>query len=390
MSDLIVIGGGVVGLSVAWEAARRGWKTTLLERDQIGRGASWAGAGILPPGPGQGADHPLDALARRARELHAQWAVELRERTGIDNGFRPCGGLYLTDTPGEAAALGAAAITWEEEGWRFERWSAAEVMQHYPSLRGVKGCEGLRGAIWFPDEAQLRNPHHLRALEMACRDAGAQLVEQAEVQGLEARVAGGWGVRTSAGEFAAARVCLCGGAWSRLIGAQLGLPLEIVPIRGQMLLYRFESRPFSCVLNVGPRYLVPRDDGHVLVGATEEEAGFEIATTHDGLMGLKAFAERWLPGAVGVEPVASWAGLRPGSVDGFPYIGSVAAHPGLFVASGHFRAGLSLSPATAELVVDLMEEREPRMDPLPFRPERGLHRRERADGMKLGGVIGPR
>jgi len=373
-----VIGGGVIGLSVAWEATRRGLSTLLLERDLVGRGASWAGAGILPPSPGLGADHPLDELARRSRLLHAEWAQRLQERTGIDNGYRPCGGLYLSDTPGEAAALAAAAMTWDEEGWELERWDSKTVIQRFPALKDLLGVERLRAAIWFPGEGQLRNPHHLRALAAACRADGVRLIEQAEVQRIEPAERGGWKVSTSMGEWRAERICLCGGAWSRLIGGALELPLEIVPIRGQMLLYRFDAPPFSCVLNVGSRYVVPRDDGHVLVGATEEEAGFEVATTSEGIEGLRQFADRWLPGARASQPIASWAGLRPGSVDGFPYIGSVATHPGLWVAAGHFRAGLSLSPGTAELVVDLIEQREPRVDPLPFRPERGLHRRESA------------
>ena len=370
MQDLIVIGGGVVGLSVAWEAARRGLKVLVLERDRLGKSASWAGAGILPPPAGPGATHPLEVLGRRAWHLHAEWAELLPQASGIATGYRQCGGLYLSDRPGDAAALSAVAMAWEEEGWNFELLTDRQRRDRFPELEASAGIEKVLRSLWAPQESQLRNPRHLQALVAACRAAGVTLLERTEIDRLEQR-AQGWSVRSAEGSWQADQVCVAGGAWTRSVIASLGIVVDIVPIRGQMALYQFDRPPFDYVMNVGPRYIVPRDDGHVLVGSTEEEAGFDISTTDEGLAGLREFALRWLPEAAQREPLRTWAGLRPSAVDGFPYIGLVPRADGLSLAAGHFRAGLTLSPATAEMLVDLITGKTPQIDPTPFSPARG-------------------
>ncbi|HAN97092.1 MAG TPA: glycine oxidase ThiO [Planctomycetaceae bacterium] len=368
--DLIVIGGGVVGLSIAWEGARRGLKVRVLESGELGRAASWAGAGLLPPPPGPGAIHPLDALGRRAAELHPSWARELTAATGIDTGFRRCGGLYLADLPGEAASLAAIERTWLDEGWRIEPLSPDAVRRRHPEIAAAAGGADIRRALFAPEESQLRNPRHLKALAEACRRAGVELHERAPVERLEADDVQATAI-VDGERQRAARICVAAGAWSKRLAEPLGLKVEVMPIRGQMLLYRFPEPPLRTIVNVGPRYLVPRDDGHLLVGSTEEEAGFDASTTAEGLAGLERFARRWLARLDDRPPIASWAGLRPGSVDGQPYVGPAPGLDRIWLATGHFRSGLTLSPATAELVIDLMTGTAPQVDPGPFLPRRG-------------------
>lgn len=366
--DLIVIGGGVVGLSVALEAATRGARVGVVDRVGPERQASWAGAGIIPAPPGPRASQPLDALFRRASELHQQWSLRLREQTGIDNGYRCCGGLLIADSAGEAASLSANQALWTDEGFEFEAFSKESAAARFVELTSAPAWTKVKRVIWTPGEAQLRNPWHLQALKAACVKMKVEL-HAGEVVGLQ-KNNGVWCAETASERFESRDVCIASGAWSRLVAQLTGFSLEIVPIRGQMLLYRFPQPPFSQIVNVGPRYFVPRADGHVLVGSTEEEAGFDASTTDEGLGLLETFARQWLPIAEDQKPLMSWAGLRPASIDGHPVIGEIGHQSRLFVAAGHFRNGLTLSPATAERVVNAMEGKTS-PDAVAFRPERG-------------------
>jgi glycine oxidase len=144
----------------------------------------------------------------------------------------------------------------------------------------------------------------------------------------------------------------------------------MLPVRGQMLLYKLDAAPFAAVVNEGTRYLVPRTDGHVLFGATIEEVGFDTSTTESGIANLIEHATSLLPQLTEDRLVKTWAGLRPGTFDGFPYIGPLSHSSNLFVATGHFKAGLHLSPGTAEIVADLVEQKTPSIDLRPFAPSR--------------------
>jgi glycine oxidase len=370
--NTIVVGGGVVGLSIAWELAKRDLQVTVLERANLGKAASWAGAGILPPPPGPGADHPLDELARRSSALHPVWANQLQDCTGINTGYQNCGGLYLAHRPGEVASLSANVASWRDEGLELEEWSVDHLIQREPHLRHAADRGKTKRTFWVSGESQLRNPRHLKALQRACEVSGVRLCPQTPVQSIQ-RHGKEWRIDTPDGTCIAEQVCIASGAWTALVTESIGVMPDIVPIRGQMRLYQTDTRLLNSILNEGPRYLVPRSDGLLLAGSTEEDAGFDASTTPAGLESLQSFAESWLPQLTPKRCIRSWAGLRPGSVDGFPYLGSVPEHPGLFVAAGHFRNGLYLSPATAEFMADLMTGQKPGFDIAPFSIGRGLH-----------------
>ena len=167
-------------------------------------------------------------------------------------------------------------------------------------------------------------------------------------------------------EVVAHTIVLCGGVWSGQAAEDFGLKMSLVPIRGQMLLYRLPAPPFRSVINEGHRYFVPRDDGHVLVGSGEEEVGFQKGTTPECLAMLAQWAEGLLPDIAAMEPVKCWSGLRPATFDGFPIIGKVPDAANLFVASGHFRSGVHLAPATAQLIADLIEHKPTQVDASSF------------------------
>jgi glycine oxidase len=368
MPGCLIIGGGVIGLSLAYELARRRWQVRLLDRGRLGREASWAGAGILPPANAATALHPLEKLRALSNDLHAEWSQRLLSETGIDNGFRRCGGLYLARSNGEAAALAAMHETLQEERIACRRLSAAELMTLEPGLERLASSGELRAAYELPDECQLRNPRHLQALAAACAKLGVEIHEQCEVNDVgQSNALSGRSMAPSDADA----VVLTAGPWTQQLLARESVSTGIFPVRGQMVLFHCERPPFRRVLNEGPRYLVPRDDGYVLAGSTEEEAGFDKSTTTEAIAELTQFAVNLVPALSKAVIEQTWAGLRPASFDGFPYIGRVPGLENVFTAAGHFRSGLQLSPGTAVVLADVLEGRTPAIDLTPFRVSRG-------------------
>ena len=370
-SDVVIVGGGVIGLSIAYALAREGHCPTVLDRREPGREASWAGAGLIPPvGDPDTAhptakSHPLVALRSWSARLYPDWAAALHDETGIDPGFRRTGGVDVAWTDREDEALRAAAGQWRAEGIACERIPPGEFARVEPALNPE-----LRSVYYLPDRAQVRNPRLLRALVEAASRRGAALephrgAERFMIEG--GRIVA---VRTTAGEIPCGLAIVAAGAWSGGLLEPAGVRVPTPPIKGQIVLLKGDRPLLRRVVEHGKNYLVPRDDGRILVGATEEDTGFDARPTVLGARGLLDEALRLCPvlGRAAVE--MTWAGLRPGSVDTRPYIGPAPGIENLIVATGHKRAGLQLAPATAELVVDLVLRRPPRLDLAPFRPDR--------------------
>ncbi len=366
MIDVLIIGGGVIGLSLAWELARRGSRVQIIDRGEPGREASWAGAGILPSAS-RVSTHPYERLCALACDLHPQWAAQLRDLTGIDTGYQRCGGWYLARTYGERAALAAWANLAHDDGMPIEHVPIDEMSAREPGLNlgGGNGWK-IQDVYLDPDEAQLRNPRHLRALVAACRQAGVEVIPQ--VEAAEAVIGAGQisEVQTKRGALRARQYCFTAGAWTGKLLGRLGVAVSVLPIRGQMVLFRCERPPIARIVNEGPRYLVPRDDGRLLAGSTEEEVGFDKRTTEVGLADLTAFARKLVPALAGAQIERTWAGLRPGSFDGLPYMGRLPGLANACVAAGHFRAGLYLSPAVAVVMSQLLRGEVPQIDLTPF------------------------
>ena len=370
-TDFLIVGGGVVGLSIAYELAQHDVSVRLIDRQYMGREASWAGAGILPPANRASAAHPYDHLCGFASELHADWAAALTEETGIDTGYRQCGGIYLARSAGESAALVGQVAEWSEQGITTTRLALEQLADLEPGLASALRNTPRYSAYLVPGESQLRNPHHLQALQSACRQRRVNLVPDAEATECVVEHGRIQSVATNRGHFSAANICLASGAWSRLLLEKLDVANGILPIRGQMVLLRCDRPPLRHILNQGPRYLVPREDGLVLVGSTEEEVGFDKQTTDEVITELTKFASELVPELAAAQVEQSWAGLRPGSFDGFPYLGKIPGLDNAYVAAGHFRSGLFLSPATAVVMSELMRGVPTSIDLDTFRVGRG-------------------
>lgn len=370
MDDVLIVGGGVIGLSLAWELAGRGVRVHVLERGEPGREASWAGAGILPPANEETARHPYDRLAGLSHRLHPGWARRLLEETGVDNGYRVTGGWRVARDETAAKALEEMAADWRRRQIRLEPVALEEVRRMEPALTEAGRAAKLAAAWLAPDEAQIRNPRHLKALAAACRMRGAGITAGVAVHGFRIRGERVAGVETSTGVVEAGAVCVCSGAWSQTLLAALGATVRIEPVRGQIVLLDCEAPTLRRIVNEGPRYLVPRPDGRVLVGSTEERAGFDKRTTAAGVEGLLRFALELAPGLKGAAVERTWAGLRPGTADGLPCLGAAPGWENAYICAGHFRGGLALSPGSAVVMADSVCGQVPPLDLTPFAADR--------------------
>ena len=369
--DCIVVGGGVIGLSLAWVLGQQGVRVLVIDRQEVGRGTSWAGVGIFPPANMNTARDPIDKLRAKSHVLHAEWAEKLQSTTGIDTGYRRCGGIYLALSRGEQAALIGQANYWQEYGIESHRLESDSLAEIEPALESIAQSPRLLSAWLLSDEALLRSPDHLLALRMACQQQGVKFQESCEIQDLVATEGKIDRIVSSAGDFQADNYCLTAGAWTRLLLDQLGISSGIYPVRGQVLLYKLPQQIFTRVVNEGNRYLVPRDDGHILVGSNEEEVGFQLGNSKTVVDLLRNWAEGVLPALKDQPIIRTWSGLRPASFDSFPYIGKLPGLANGFIASGHYRSGLHLSCATATELANLVLEKPTQLDLAPFSPGRG-------------------
>jgi glycine oxidase len=363
--QIVIVGGGVIGLSIAYALAREGVVPTVLDRQELGREASWAGAGLIPPDAERAPAHPTIALRAWSARLYPQWTAGLHDETGIDSGYRRTGGVDVAWTDLEATALRSTAGRWLAEGVTFERLAPRDYARVEPALD-----PGLEAVYFLPDRAQVRNPRLLRALMAAVTRRGGRLRPWHGAQGFEVRDGRVTGVHTAAGTLPCGLVVMAGGAWSGQLLEPIGVHAPTPPIKGQIVLLRADRPLIHRIVEYGKNYIVPRDDGLILVGATEEHAGFDTQPTARAARDLLSCARRLCPSLSQAQVEATWAGLRPGSFDTRPYIGVAPGLANLIVATGHGRAGLQLAPATAEIVTDLVLGRQPRLDIGPFRLDR--------------------
>jgi len=358
--DILIVGGGVIGLTAAYFLAREGVRVEMVDKGDFGTEASWAGAGILPPGNPAHARTPFDQLRAHSAALFPILSADLRERTGIDNGYLRSGGLEFVGQSDHAGAQ-----EWRGDGIVAEDLDEAAAVRAEPAL-----AAGLGPAVFLPDMAQVRNPRHLKALCAACATYGVRFRPYCPVQGFERSGRRITCVTTAAGNLAADRFLVTAGAWTSALLEPLGWKLGIRPVRGQIVLLQTGTPLLRHILLWGARYVVPRPDGRVLVGSTEEDAGFAKRTTAEAICDLLHLARTLVPALAGAHLERSWAGLRPGSPDGLPYLGPAPDLDNLAVAAGHFRAGIQLSPGTALVLRELLLGQKPTIELAPFRLDR--------------------
>ncbi|MDA0833078.1 MAG: glycine oxidase ThiO [Planctomycetota bacterium] len=365
LSDVIVIGGGVIGLSIAYELAGQGIHVSVFDQGAMGQESSWAGAGMLPPARSyRGA--PADVQLRAAsHELWPIWSARLREETGLDNGFRKCGAVELACDDTSARRLSALITSWQDAGIATEQLTKQRAAELEPAL-GADFCD----AYSIPEFCQVRNPRHLKVLVAACHQRGVNLFPGVPAFGWERSGDRILAVQTVKGRFEAGQFVVASGAWSSTLLSALGCHLPLEPIRGQIVLLSTKPDLINRVIEVEKCYLVPRGDGRILIGSTEERVGFLKQNTSQAIAELIDFGRRLVP-ALGQAAVERfWAGLRPGTADGLPYLGTIPGYENAFVAAGHFREGLHLAPVTAELLSQMMRHEKSTLPWEAFRCDR--------------------
>jgi glycine oxidase len=349
-ADVAIIGGGVIGLTIARALRQRGVREVMLiERGRPGAEASWAAGGILAPQVE--ADHADDffRLACASRDLYPAFAAALKEETGIDVELDRSGTLCLGFTPKE-----------EEELRRRYEWQASVGLQvewlSGDEARRLEPCisANVASALRLPNDFQVENRRLVEALVKANERLGVQLTTDCAVSALLIEDEKVRGVETSSGFVAAPIVVVAAGAWSSLIDSWgLSLPpIQVEPVRGQMLCFAARPQIAQHVIYSARGYLVPRCDGRVLAGSTVEHVGFDKQVTDDGIKAIKAMALEIAAAIAGLPLVDSWAGFRPRAKDDLPVLGPREEVEGLFYATGHYRNGILLAPVTGERIAD--------------------------------------
>jgi glycine oxidase len=336
-ADVMIIGGGIVGLSIAVELQSRGYRVRVLTREPQ-EAAAHAAAGMLAP---QAEEIPPGAmldLCLLSRSLYPSWTAKLTALTGLETGYWGCGIL----APRYSAPVSLS------KSWQ----SRSELLIHQPELSAE-----VAGGYWFPADGQVDNRLLYRCLQVAARQLDVEVLTGITVESITATKQVDR-LHTSAGIMQADRYILATGAWSQQL-----LPVPVVPRKGQLLALQVplaEPLPLQTVLFGSDIYIVPRQDGRIVIGATSEDVGFTGSNTIAGVEGLLTRAQRLYPPLAAYPTIEKWWGFRPATPDELPILGD-SPYQNLTLATGHYRNGILLAPATAKIVADELDNRHSKL-----------------------------
>lgn len=356
--DITIIGGGIIGLLTARELIKAGATVTIIEKNELGRESSWAGGGILLPLYPWRQPDAISRLVIQSLKLYPALASQLTDETGIDPEWNPCG-LLIVKNPDITAAVtwcDANAIVYRPAGEDF--FNMLNTMPDQP--------------LWLPEIAQARNPRLVKSLKQDLINKGATLIEHCELTAVTREKNRITAINTTSGQFAVNQLIITAGAWTGQLFRQffpdsVGYSPKIAPVKGQMLLFDAQPETLSYMVLDGDQYLIPRRDGKILAGSTVEQDDFNKTTTTEARDRLNAFALNLLPPLKNFPVIKHWAGLRPGTEHGIPYIDRHPEIGNLFINAGHFRNGLAMGPASAQLMADLVLERTTQVGPEPYK-----------------------
>jgi glycine oxidase len=349
--DVVVIGGGVIGLTIARALAHRGaGEICLIERASLGHEASFAAAGMLAPQAEANSQDDFFRLACQSRDLYPDFASSLYDETGIDVELDTTGTLYIALTYHDLVEIEKRYEWQTAAGLEVEKLTASQALQLEPCI-----SQSVRGALRFPHDLQVENRRLLSALANSLAKLGVTVLSGTPVESVKIERDEVRGVHTLRGFISCPNVVVAAGTWSSLL--KLSQPSEkrammVEPVRGQMI--AFDARPqLTSHVIYSPRgYIVPRRDGRLLAGSTSEHAGFAKQVTAGGISAILQHAQEISPSVSALPIVDTWAGLRPRAPDSLPVLGPCDEIGGLFYATGHYRNGILLAPVTGDLIAE--------------------------------------
>jgi len=347
-TDVVIIGGGIVGCSIAWRLAQAGMQVTILDRSEPGSEASSAAAGMLAPLGEMVEPRAFSDLCVASRNLYPSFAAEIEEASGHPAGYRSDGALLVALNEETEKELTEMHRTQAAQGFALYPLTAAEVHD-----RGAALSPQVRSGLFIPDDHWVDNERLMRALLIACQRAGVRLEAGCAVYKFHAKGSRITGVTAGNDvKFAAKAYVLAAGCWSGEVAGELGIPIPVIPCCGQMIEFEVQ-RELPFVVRCGIHYLVPRPERRLLVGTTAEYTGFQKMVTAKGLLSIIKGAVRLAPLVSECGFLRAWAGLRPDTADHLPILG-YGEIENLVFATGHFRNGILLAPVTAEVIAELI------------------------------------
>jgi len=345
MTDCIIVGGGLIGMLSARELKKKGLNVLVLDKGELGKESSWAGGGILSPlHPWEYPDE-VNELANIGHLQYQKIAESLLDESGIDPEYVRCGMMVLG---GEKQNK---VVDWSNK-WSMNLSVISEANDIRAILPGLH--ESISEGFWFPEIAQLRNPRLVKAAKGSLEALNIPFKENAEVQRLNVVNGRVTGVEVDGKTLHADKVLIAGGAWSGELLKEFEHTPEIKPVKGQMILFKGKPDLLKAIILAGNRYLIPRKDGRILCGSSVEHSGFNKATSQSVKHELLESAISIFPGLSDLQIEHHWAGLRPGSPAGVPYIGPHQKIEGLYINSGHYRNGVILGIGSAYRIADVM------------------------------------
>ena len=364
-----MIGGGVIGTSIAYQLAKASVRVVVLDRGRIGGEATGASAGIVLGHPAADTAESFSILLKESARLFPALAVELSDRTGMDIGLRRSGLVRVAFDETQEQALRS------ERHWQLGTGVAVAWLDSRSALDVEPALSPLiRAGIYYADGHHLLPRSLATALARAASDLGATVREGAAIDRLLIAHDRVTGVGIGSETISASEVVIANGAWASSFSDQLGIPIPVRPVRGQLAAIRTIGTALRTVVMSIDGYVLTRADGQTIVGSTIEDVGFQAHPTLAGVADLLSLAQRLAPSLASAPFASAWAGLRPSTPDGLPLIGRVAQYAGVTIAGGHFRDGILLAPITGEVVADLLLRRRPRLPLDPFDPARFIIR----------------
>lgn len=348
-SEVLIIGGGVIGLAIARSLQKKGVRgITVLERGKLGREASYAAAGMLAPQSESDSPGSMFELCSESRDLYPRFAAELLEETGIDIELEQSGTLVPAFTD-EDESRHRNIFEWQTAaGLDLQKLSAEESLKREPLL-----SQNIKSGLFFPGDWQVNNRKLVLALIEFAERNSITLVENMSADVLLTEGSLCTGVRSQNRTYTAKTIVVATGAWTSMLELNDSkLPIAVEPVRGQMISFQTSSATFRHVIFSSSGYIVPRKDGKLIVGSTMEYCGFNDRTTAEGIEQLRETAVMIAPFLSRSEIAETWSGLRPKANDELPVLGKLETADNLFIATAHFRNGILLAPITGEIIAE--------------------------------------